>query len=108
MRQFCDYLTDPAYGWPDECLHYFGTHPIQICTEWNTGRHVQEAWGRPGKRALTHEELQALFDYVDDRAEAVQPSGRKGSITAFRDLVLLKAAYAWGSATHRSGQARSL
>lgn len=61
LRQFCDYLTDPHYGWPAECEDRLGTHPIQVCTEWNTGRRVQEARGRPGKRALTHDELQALF-----------------------------------------------
>lgn len=96
LRQFCSYLTDPHYGWPAECEKRFGTHPIQICTEWNTGRHVQEAMGRPGKRALTHDELQAVFDYADDRAEAAQSSGRKGWTSAFRDSVLLKTAYAWG------------
>ncbi|WP_405592285.1 site-specific integrase [Streptomyces sp. NBC_01190] len=96
LRQFCSYLTDPHYGWPAECEKRFGTHPIQICTEWNTGRHVQEAMGRPGRRALTHDELQAVFDYADDRAEAAQSSGRKGWTSAFRDSVLLKTAYAWG------------
>ncbi|MEU9245191.1 hypothetical protein [Streptomyces sp. NPDC048385] len=25
VRQFCDFLTNPAYGWSDECLRYFGT-----------------------------------------------------------------------------------
>ncbi|TDD04306.1 hypothetical protein E1292_19390 [Nonomuraea deserti] len=54
LRQFCDYITDPYYGWPAECEDRFGTHPVQVCTEWNTGRHVQEVLGRPGKRALTH------------------------------------------------------
>lgn len=28
-----------------------------------------------GKRALIHDELQAVFDHVDDRAEAAQSSG---------------------------------
>ncbi|MEV6602409.1 tyrosine-type recombinase/integrase [Actinoplanes sp. NPDC051346] len=96
LRQFCDYITDPHYGWPTECENRFGTHPIQVCTEWNTGRHVQEALGRPGKRALTHDELQDLFDHADERAVAAQSSGRKGWSSAFRDSVLLKTAYAWG------------
>ncbi|MWA09137.1 tyrosine-type recombinase/integrase [Streptomyces sp. BA2] len=96
LRLFMAYLTDPHYGWPAECEQRFGTHPVQICHEWNTARHVQEAQGRPGKRALTHDELQAVLDHADDRAVAAQSSGRKGWISAFRDAVLLKTAYAWG------------
>lgn len=96
LKLFCGYITDGHYGWPEECLRRFGTHPIQICHEWNTARHVQEALGRPGKRALTHQELQDLFDHVDQRAITAQGSGRKGWISAFRDSVLLKTAYGWG------------
>lgn len=96
IRLFMGYLTDPAYGWSTECETRFGTHPVQVCHEWNSARHTQEAQAGPGKRALTHNELQALFDHADERAVAAQSSGRKGWLTAFRDATLLKVAYSWG------------
>jgi integrase/recombinase XerC len=67
LRLFLGYLTDPAYGWEQECMERFGTHPVQVCHEWNTAAHVQEASARPRKRPLTRDELQDLFDYADDR-----------------------------------------
>ena len=30
----CDYLTDPEYGWAEQCIARFGTHPVQVCHEW--------------------------------------------------------------------------
>jgi hypothetical protein len=39
---FLGYLTDPAYGWDQECRERFGTHPVQVCHEWNTAAHVQK------------------------------------------------------------------
>jgi len=42
VRQFCDHITNPAYEWTDRCLERFGTHPVQICFEWNTTVHVEE------------------------------------------------------------------
>jgi integrase/recombinase XerC len=96
LRLFMSYLTDPAYGWAEECWRRFGTHPVQVCTEWNSGRHVQEANGRPSKRALTRAELQDLFDYADDRVDRVRAAGRKGWLAAFRDATIIKVAYAWG------------
>ena len=53
VSAFCRYLTDPAYGWAGECQARFGTHPVQVCHEWNTAVHVQEAEGDPVKRAFT-------------------------------------------------------
>ena len=37
IRMLCLYLTDPAYGWTGECETRFGTHPVQVVHEWNTG-----------------------------------------------------------------------
>lgn len=31
IRLFCDFLTDPRYGWQAECLARFGDAPQQIC-----------------------------------------------------------------------------
>jgi integrase/recombinase XerC len=93
---FCQYLTDPAYGWADECLARFGTHPVQVAHEWNTAAHVQDNEGDPRKRAFTIDELQAFFDFADDQAVKATGTGRKGWLPAFRDAVLFKVAYAFG------------
>jgi site-specific recombinase XerD len=93
---FCDYLTDPAYGWAEQCQRRFGTHPVQIFHEWNTAVHTQESEADPAKRAFTIDELQALFDHADDQVERLRGAGRKGWLTAFRDATLLKVAYGYG------------
>lgn len=96
LRLFLEYLTDPDYGWAQECLNRFGTHPVQVCHEWNTAVHVQEAAARPRKRPLTRDELQDLFDYADDKAARARQQGRKGWLSAFRTATTIKVAYAWG------------
>lgn len=60
LRLFCDYLVDPRYGWPDRCLELFGSHPVQVCHEWNTLRHVVDDEARPGVRPLTREEVRGF------------------------------------------------
>jgi site-specific recombinase XerD len=96
IRLFCGYIVDAAYGWPEECWNRFGTHPTQVCHEWNTATHVQEAEGRAGLRAFTTSELQALFDCADEMVVSTRQRGRKGWLSAFRDATLIKVAYAWG------------
>ncbi len=96
VRLFCEYLTDPVYAWAEVCWGYFGTHPVQVCTRWNTPRHVQDGESGPERRAFTVAELQVFFDHLDDRVAAVHGSGRKGWLPAFRDAVLVKTAYAFG------------
>lgn len=96
LRQFCDYGADPRYQWTSVCKRLFGTHPAQICFEWNTAVHAADYEGRPGRRALTKRELQRLFDHADDQVARARSSGRKGWLTALRDSVALKVAYAWG------------
>lgn len=96
VRTFCCYLTDPNYGWAGECERRFGTFPVQVCHEWNSAVHVQEAEGDPTRRAFTVDELQELFDYVDDQVLHIRDGGRKGWVAAFRDAALLKTAYAYG------------
>jgi integrase/recombinase XerC len=93
---FCDFLTDPAYGWAAECERRFGTHPVQVCHAWNTAVHVQDAEADPSKRAFTIDELQALFDYADEQVARVRGQRRKGWLPLFRDATLLKTAYAYG------------
>ena len=96
LKLFCEYVTDPAYGWPEECWERFGTHPVQVCHRWNTATHVQEAEGRARLRAFSPEEAQALFDAADDLVVATRARGRKGWLACFRDATVLKVAYAWG------------
>lgn len=96
LRLFCDYLISPYYGWAQECVERFGTHPIQVCHEWNTAAHLVEYEGRPGRRPLTRDEVQRLFDYADDRVERAVRLGRKGALAAYRDATVLKTIYGWG------------
>lgn len=96
VRQFLDYVCDPRYQWTAVCQRLFGTHPVQVCFDWNTAVHVAEYEGRPGRRALTKSELQRLFDHADDQVAAARSAGRKGWLAALRDSVALKCAYAWG------------
>jgi integrase/recombinase XerC len=96
VRGFCAYVTDPAYGWPAECERRFGTHPVQVCFEWNTAVHAQEAEADPAKRAFTREELQAFFDHADAQVGRIRAVGRKGWLPAFRDATLFKVAYGFG------------
>jgi site-specific recombinase XerD len=74
----------------------FGTHPIQVIHEWNTAVHVSETEGESAKRAFTRDELQAFFDHADAQVAGKQEAGRKGLLSAFRDAVLFKTAYAFG------------
>ena len=96
LALFVGFVCDPRYGWVEECEQRFGQGPALICHEWNTAAHVSEFEGRPGRRALTAEELQRFFDYADDQVEHVAATGRKGTLAAFRDATLFKVAYAWG------------
>jgi site-specific recombinase XerD len=96
LRLFCEYLTDARYGWAQECQRQFGAAPAQICHEWNTVDHASEYEGRPQRRALTYDEVQALFDAADARVARVRGSGRKGLLPAVRDAALLKTVYAFG------------
>jgi integrase/recombinase XerD len=96
LRLFCSYLTDPVYGWAQVCQELFGTHPSQVCFEWNTASHAQDNEQHPSKRAFSHEELQAFFDRADAEVGRCRSLGRKGFLAAFRDAVFYKTAYAWG------------
>ena len=96
LRLFGVFVTDPRYGWAAECEARFGTHPVQICHEWNTAVHAVEFEGRPGRRALSLSETQALFDHADSQVGLIVSRGRKGSLAAFRDAALLKVVYGWG------------
>jgi site-specific recombinase XerD len=96
LRMFCDYVTDDRYDWVNRCVDQFGAAPAQILHEQNSIVHVTEYEGQPGRRALTYDEAQILFDTADGEVERIRVRGRKGSVTALRDAVLLKTVYAFG------------
>ena len=96
VRSFLRYVCDPVYGWDRECEARFGTHPVQICHDWNTAVHAAVVEAQPQRRALTRGEVQLLFDAADDAVEAAARRGRKGFVTAFRDATMLKVCYAFG------------
>lgn len=96
IELFCAFITDPRYGWPVECERRFGQTPVQICHEWNTVGHLADYEGRPGRRAFSYDELQALFDAADARVEDIRSRGRKGALAALRDAILIKTVYAYG------------
>jgi integrase/recombinase XerC len=96
LRLFCDYLTDARYEWPRQCRDRFGLVPSQVCHEWNTVAHLTDYEGRPGRRPLSYDELQTLFDYLDDRVDRIARSGRKGALAALRDAQMIKTCYAFG------------
>ncbi|MEU6265409.1 hypothetical protein [Saccharopolyspora shandongensis] len=77
-------------------MELFGSAPQQILHEWNTISHVSEYEGDPGRRPLTYDEVQALFDAADGRFEEIQSRHRKGALTAMRDSAMLKTVYAFG------------
>ena len=96
LRMFCDYLTDARYEWPWICRDRFGQVPVQVCHEWNTVAHLSDYEGRPGRRPLTYDELQRLFDFIDDQVDRIAASGRKGALAALRDAQMIKTCYAFG------------
>lgn len=96
LRMFCDYVTDARYEWLVECRDRFGQVPTQVCHEWNTVAHLNVYEGRPARRPLTYAELQQVFDHLDDRVETIARAGRKGSLSALRDVVMIKTCYAFG------------
>jgi integrase/recombinase XerD len=96
IRMFCEFVSDARYGWPAKCLELFGAAPQQILHEDNTIAHIVGYEGDPGRRPLTYDEVQALFDAADSRVEEIRALHRKGVLTAMRDSALLKTVYAFG------------
>jgi site-specific recombinase XerD len=96
IRGFCAFITDPAYGWAELCEELFGTHPVQIINDINAAVHVSDSESTPTKRAFTRTELQGLFDYADEEIARKRSLGRKGWLSAFRDVTILKTTYGFG------------
>lgn len=96
VKSFCDYLVRPEYHWSAECEERFGTHPSQICFEWNTLAHLTDYEGNSDRRPMTRAELQRFFDYADDQVDTATRRHRKGALAAYRDATLFKVIYAYG------------
>lgn len=96
IRLFCDFITDARYGWPGECSVRFGVAPQQVCHDWNTMAHLLHFEARPGRRALTVDELERFFDAADARVETIIRTRRKGALNALRDAQIFKTIYAFG------------
>ena len=69
LRMFCDYLLDSRYGWIAQCENRFGRIPSQVCHDYNTAAHLVDYEGKPARRPFTYDELETLFDFLDDRAQ---------------------------------------
>ena len=96
LAMFCEYVCDARYGWAIECEERFGAHPSQVCHEWNTADHVADYEGNPARRPFSRDELQAFFDFADERVALARAHGRKGGLAAWRDTAMFKLTYAWG------------
>ncbi|WP_406238987.1 tyrosine-type recombinase/integrase [Nocardia sp. NBC_01009] len=96
VKLFCEFLIRPEYGWAVECEERFGTHPVQVCFEWNTLAHLVDYEGAAERRPMTRQELQRFFDYADDQVEFAMRRRRKGALAAYRDATLFKVIYAYG------------
>lgn len=96
LAVFLAHVCDPRYGWIAECEQRVGARPVQVCHEDNLAVHVADSEGRPERRPLTREELQAFFDAADDLVERAASSRRKGWLATFRDASLFKVVYGWG------------
>jgi site-specific recombinase XerD len=96
LRGFLDYLVDERYPWRLVCAGCFGRVPVQLLDEYNAIVHVSEHESDPGRRALTRDELQSLFDACDRRVAGRRALRRKGSLAALRDGAMFKVCYGWG------------
>jgi integrase/recombinase XerD len=74
----------------------FNDVPSQIVFEWNSPRHTADDDVPPGRRSLTLDELQKLFDAADDIVDEEYAARSKGWLPAMRDSLAFKVAYAYG------------
>lgn len=96
IRGFCSFLCDPGYRWPELCERAFGEYPSQICTAYNLPVHVSDNEAEPQRRAYSRNEIQRLFDFLDEEVERLYARKSKAWITTLRDSCIAKVAYAYG------------
>ena len=68
--------------------------------------HTSDHEARPAVRPLSRDEVQAFFDYADDRVDQARSRGQKGWKSVFRDATLFKMIYAFGLRRREVGDAR--
>ncbi|WP_306211655.1 hypothetical protein [Actinoplanes sp. RD1] len=103
VGSFCQYVTDPAYDWAQQCEARFGSHPIQVVHNWNTAVHAQENEADAAKHAFTLRELHTFFSYCDEQVDQVRSFGRKGWLPAFRDKTCSRPRTPTGCAATKPG-----
>ena len=95
LRLFMAYLVDPGYEWTNLCRKQFGAVPRQILNQWDTYHHVAEFEGQPGRRPLSYDQAQALFDaahgLVEQTRRLASRVQRQPNV-----MVVLKTIYAFG------------
>ncbi len=72
-------LRPPLRVGPSSAADRFAQVPSQPCHEWNTVAHLNDYEGNPARRPFSYDELEVLFDYLDDRVERVAAFGPQGS-----------------------------
>ncbi len=85
LRLFVELVCNRRYGWPEVCQRRFGQEPTAVLHEWNSMVHAADFEGRPGRRPLTYDEVQVLFDAADGRVAQVRRRRSKGATAAARD-----------------------
>ena len=96
LRLFWSSSCDARTGGPRCACSGSGRPRWWCCTSgirWCTHAEFE---GEPGRRPLTYDEVQALFDTADGRVEAIRRRQHKGATPALRDAALLKTVYAYG------------
>ncbi len=93
---FCTYASSRDYGWPQVLEDAFGRGVTQICTPWNSVKHVTDFEGRATRRPFSYDELQTFFDAADSRFQDSARHRSKGALAALRDAQIFKTTYAFG------------
>lgn len=106
LRAFCTYPECPDYGWDRVREQYFGTHPAQVCFDWNTAVHAQATESVPKRRPFIRQELQAFFDRADDEVDRIATLRRKGWLPAYAGKTKLSDHRRWRKRQGAEGPVR--
>jgi integrase len=95
IRRYCEYLLHESNGWASLALERFGSWPNQVSFEWNSHRHVDDDEADPDVRGFTYAELNTLWAAAREWVQEIASSGQHGRLSAMRDVVLFKTAWAF-------------
>jgi integrase len=96
LRGFLEYLVDERYPWRLVCAGCSDRTVVQLLDPRYAIVHAGEHESDPGRRPLTRDELQALFDQCDRRVAGRRALRRKDSLAAVRDGAMFKVCCGWG------------